>query len=129
MPWRTRRDHRCVQRPGTEMLGRLGDPLPVPCIAITPGRTDAAPPRLFPASSRCSSYSPEPIGPAAPEWGPVLCSPPGVSRAEKIRFLTDQPDGEPLSPGWVVVGGGGANGRGGVFAREGGGRRLDWVQR
>jgi hypothetical protein len=106
---RTRRDHRSVQRPGTEMLAQLGSRLSTPCcVAITQGRTDAA--SVFPASSRCSSYSPEPIGPAAPEWGPGLF-PPAFLGPRKLGSWRSSRI-EPLSPGWVVVGGGGAKGRG-----------------
>lgn len=84
------------------------------CVAITPGRTDAA--SVFPASSRCSSYSPEPIGPAAPEWGPGLF-PPAYLAPRKLGSWRSSRI-EPLSPGWVVVGGGGAKGRGSFRARR-----------
>lgn len=45
------------------------------------------------------------------------CLPPGVSCAEKIWFLAEQPD-RALSPGWLVVGGGGAKGWGRFRARR-----------
>lgn len=45
------------------------------------------------------------------------CLPPGVSCAEKIGFLAEQPD-RAFSPGWLVVGGGGAKGWGRFRARR-----------
>lgn len=43
--------------------------------------------------------------------GVVPPFPPRASCAEKIGFLAEQP-GRSLSPGWLVVGGGGAKGWG-----------------
>jgi hypothetical protein len=66
-PWKsTARHGKCWLSLG------IGVPLP----ASSSRREEQTPPRsVFPASSRCSSYSPEPIGPAAPEWASSRLSP------------------------------------------------------
>jgi len=70
---RTRRDHRSVQRPGTENVGSAWESVIYPLLRrhhAGENRRRAA--SVVPASSRCSSYSPGPIGTAAPEWGPAF---------------------------------------------------------
>jgi len=111
-----------MNRQARKIVGfRLGIGYLFPCLIITPGRTDAA--SVIPASSRCSSYSPEPIGPAAPEWGPAF--PPASLAPRKLGSWRSSRIEPSRRDGWWSAAA--ARRDGGDFAREGGGRRLDSV--